>query len=237
MKQITQDMYMLEDVGSASAFVLVSSDGFTLIDTGMTGRTQQLMAQLEENRYALSKLQTIVLTHCHCDHAGGAAELVERSGAKVAAHQDEIPYITQEEILPASPWCQRLMLRHQYGIDHIDIVLQDGDTINALGGLHVIHVPGHTPGSIALYQTERRIMFFGDVMFNQKRGLRIAPDSFNTDTAQTEKAARKLAAYPIDIACFGHGPPMLEHAGEDIRKTLNVLKKKENILKEGGEKK
>ncbi len=49
MRQITSDVYMLEHVGSAPAFLLHSQDGFTLIDTGMPGKTKTLITQLEEN--------------------------------------------------------------------------------------------------------------------------------------------------------------------------------------------
>lgn len=45
-------------------------------------------------------------------------------------------------------------------IKQIHISLSDGDCLEALGGLHVISVPEHTPGCIALYQKERKIMFF-----------------------------------------------------------------------------
>lgn len=225
MKQIAQDIHILEGVGSASAFLLGTPENFTLIDTGMLGKTKQLIAQLEEHQYALSGLRTIVLTHCHNDHTGGVAELVQRSQAKIAAHQNEIPYIKQEQTLPASSWFQGLVLRlldliFKTHISRVDIALNDGDTLDALGGLQVIHVPGHTPGSIALYQPERRIMFFGDVLFNEKGRLRIAPKIFNSDTPQTEEAARKLASYPIDIACFGHGEPIVENAGDKIREVI-----------------
>lgn len=225
MKQIAQDIYMLENVGSAPAFLLGTPVHFILIDTGMPGKTKNLIAQLEEHQYALSGLRTIVLTHCHADHTGGVAELVKRSGAKVAAHQDEIPYVKQEQLLPADSWVKHAMLWifdrvFSTHIAQVDIALHDGDTIDILGGLKVIHVPGHTPGSIALYQPEQRIMFFGDVIFNEKSGLRIAPNIFNTDATQTEEAARKLASYPIDIACFGHGEPMSENAENKIREVI-----------------
>jgi glyoxylase-like metal-dependent hydrolase (beta-lactamase superfamily II) len=104
-------------------------------------------------------------------------------------------------------------------IDHVDVALNDGDIVDALGGLHVIHVPGHTPGSIALYHPERRILFSGDIFFNE-RGIRVAPKFFNVDTTQVQEAAHRLAAYPIDIACFGHGEPILKDAGDRIREAI-----------------
>jgi glyoxylase-like metal-dependent hydrolase (beta-lactamase superfamily II) len=225
MRQITSDIYMLENIGPAPAFLLVSQNGLTLIDTGMLGKTKTLFTQLEENNYALSDLQMIVLTHCHQDHTGGVATLVKRSNARIVAHQDEIPYILQKRILPASStvkkifrWgVDRLFSTH---IDHVDMAIKDGDIIDALGGLQVIHVPGHTPGSIALYQPERKIMFCGDIIFNE-RTITLPPKIFNVDTAQVQEAARRLVEYPIDIACFGHGEPILKDAGDRIREAIH----------------
>jgi len=224
MRQITSDVYMLEHVGPAPAFLLVSSKGLTLIDTGVPGKINTLIAEIEATDHARADVKQIALTHCHTDHVGNVAEIVKRTQAKVIAHRDDIPYILQQQTLPAlSPLkklifglMDRIVKTH---IARVDTSVADGDTIDALGGLRVIHVPGHTPGSIALYQPERKIMFFGDTMFNE-RGLKVSPKIFNVDTAKVKDAARKLAAYDIDIACFGHGTPLTENAGKKIRDFL-----------------
>nr|ABD75791.1 hypothetical protein [uncultured bacterium] len=223
MRQITSDVYMLEHIGPAPAFLLVSN-GLTLIDTGVPKKTSTLIAEIEATNHALSDLNQIVLTHCHADHTGSVTELVKRTNAQVIAHQNEVPYLLQQQPLPASSTFQKVLRAvadkiFSAHIDRVDTTVVDGDTIDALGGLQVIHVPGHTPGSMALYQPERRIMFFGDIIFNE-RGLKVAPNIFNVDTAKVTEAARKLAAYDIDVACFGHGEPFTENAGEKIRKFL-----------------
>lgn len=224
MQQITSDVYMLEHVGSAPAFLLAASTGATLIDTGMPGKIKPLLTEIEATQQPLKAIKQIVLTHCHADHTGNVAELVKRTQAKVIAHQDDVPYILQQQTLPASSPLKKLMLGlmdrvFKTHVERVDTTVADGDTIDALGGLQVIHVPGHTPGSIALYQPERRIMFFGDIIFNE-RELKIAPKIFNVDAEKVAEAARKLAAYEIDIACFGHGEPYTENAGERIRQVI-----------------
>jgi glyoxylase-like metal-dependent hydrolase (beta-lactamase superfamily II) len=107
----------------------------------------------------------------------------------------------------------------------VNTPLQDGAIVDALGGLQVIHVPGHTPGSIALYQAEQRILFCGDAIFHHgssSGGGRIAlpPRMFSVDPDQAEASTRKLAALPVEVACFGHGEPILEGAGERLREAL-----------------
>ena len=224
MREITKDVYMLEGIGPAPAFLLADPDGFTLIDSGGPKKIKTAIAEIEATKHAVTDLKQIILTHCHSDHTGSVAELVRRSQALVVAHQDEVPYILGEQRLPSSSFLQKVMFGlmdrvFPLHIARVDTSVVDGDTIDTLGGLQVIHAPGHTPGSIALYQPERKIMFFGDLLFNE-RELKIAPKLFNVETSKVADAARQLAAYDIDIACFGHGEPYTEQAGERIRQRL-----------------
>jgi glyoxylase-like metal-dependent hydrolase (beta-lactamase superfamily II) len=83
----------------------------------------------------------------------------------------------------------------------------------------VIHVPGHTPGSIALYQPERQILFCGDVFFhdNPKKGLQVSPPIVSVDVARARESARKLAALPVKTLCVSHGEVILEDAATVMR--------------------
>jgi glyoxylase-like metal-dependent hydrolase (beta-lactamase superfamily II) len=227
MRQIAPDVYMMEGIRRANVYLLTSREGVTLVDTGIAGDADRIVAQLEEGGYTLSDLRAIVLTHCHGDHTGSAAELAQRSGAQILAHRDDVPYIEQTKSLPDGPFLRRLLnwLSDQFfktAPCKVNRVLLDGDTIEALGGMHVFHLPGHTPGSIVLYQPGRRILFCGDVLFNAnplsgKEGLQLPPRVFSLDVAQAEESARKLADLPVDVLCSGHGDPILERAGEKIR--------------------
>jgi glyoxylase-like metal-dependent hydrolase (beta-lactamase superfamily II) len=117
---------------------------------------------------------------------------------------------------------QKVMKQFDCNVKHVDISLNNGDTINVLGGLNVISVPGHTPGSIALYEEKRRIMFFGDVIRNsEKRGLTVGiPEKFNCDTHQTEADAALLLSYSIDYALLSHGEPVTENTNEILKRLL-----------------
>jgi glyoxylase-like metal-dependent hydrolase (beta-lactamase superfamily II) len=203
----------------------------TLVDSGLPGAADQIAAQLQEKGHPLSNLQAIVLTHSHADHTGGAAELARRSGAQIMAHQDEVPYIEQTAPLPFGSLLKRLSnwlgdrLLFKRAPCKVDRALQDGDVIETLGGLQVIHTPGHTPGSIALYQPEGRILFCGDAFFNRnpltgKKGLQLSIPLFTLDVAQMRESARRLAALPVEVLCFGHGEPILRGAGDRLRVLL-----------------
>ena len=83
-----------------------------------------------------------------------------------------------------------------------------------LGDLRVIHVPGHTPGSIVFYQPEQQLLFCGDVLFNGnpftgRGGLQMPPRFFSVDPAQTEVPAKTIC---FNLCNRGTGPQ--ESGGE-----------------------
>jgi glyoxylase-like metal-dependent hydrolase (beta-lactamase superfamily II) len=111
---------------------------------------------------------------------------------------------------------------HEAHIDKVDLSLKEGDVVNALGGLQVLHAPGHTPGSIALYHPTRQMLFCGDTITNRKE-IRCSPSYISVDVDQARDSARKLADYPVEVAYFGHGTPILEQAGQKIKEAVDKL--------------
>lgn len=93
MREILKDIYLIEGIGTANIYLLKMNKGFALIDTGIFKKTQKLINLIEDNGFKMADLKIIILTHCHCDHIGGAAELVKASQAGVAANADDIPFI------------------------------------------------------------------------------------------------------------------------------------------------
>ncbi|MGD2177350.1 MAG: MBL fold metallo-hydrolase [Anaerolineae bacterium] len=231
MREVVSNVCMFEGLRGCNVYLLVSGEGLTLVDSGLAGDAGRIVAQLQEVGHAPSELHSIVLTHAHGDHAGGAVVLARRSGAQVLAHRDEVPYIEQTQSLPAHSAVQRLLFRlgdrmlFRLSPCQVDRPLEDGDVIAALGGTHVIHTPGHTPGSMALYQPEQRILFCGDALFNAnpvtgKPGLRLPMPLVTLDTAQARDSVRKLSTLPVQVLCCGHGEPILDGAAESIEAVL-----------------
>lgn len=218
MKQLFENVYLIESSMGANVYLLDNGDSFDLIDSGIFKGTNEIIMQLDNSQFDPKNIRQIILTHCHCDHIGGAAELVKLSGAAIAAHIEDIPFILQEDVI-SGPY-RNMMIQEQIymkqfncAVKVVNIALADGDIIDTIGGLQVIHVPGHTPGCIALYQAEQKIMFFSDVIRNKaSKGLVIGvPEKFNIDTQQVILDANKLLSYQIDYALFGHGVPIMEN--------------------------
>jgi glyoxylase-like metal-dependent hydrolase (beta-lactamase superfamily II) len=228
MHQVVPDVYRITGLRGVNVYLLVSGGDLLLVDSAMPGDADRIASQVQEQGYALSALRAIVLTHAHVDHVGSAAVLARRSGAQVLAHSEEVPYIERTRPLPTASLLWRIldrlsgrMLRRQPAC-HVDRALKDGEIIAALGGLQVIHTPGHTPGSICLYQPERQILFSGDTLFSRnplsgKRGVQLPPGLLISDLAALRESVHRLAALPVQVLCAGHGEPILEGASTRIR--------------------
>jgi hydroxyacylglutathione hydrolase len=112
------------------------------------------------------KVERILLTHGHIDHAGGAAELAGKFSVKV-----EGPHIADKMFLDNLP--QR---GADFGINGARAVtpdrwLKDGDEV-VVGGLKfsVHEAPGHSPGSVVFFNADNKFALMGDVLFQNSIG-------------------------------------------------------------------
>ena len=90
----------------------------------------------------------------------------------------------------------------------------------------MLHVPGHTMGSIALYLPGRKMLFSGDAAAN---ALGLGPPSgpfgmFNEDREQVKESFRRLAQLDFEVACFGHGKPLDKEASLAFRRAADKLR-------------
>ena len=128
-------------VGSyrTNCYVLTSAGRALVIDPGDEG--DLLIRELGD-----AHVSRIVLTHCHSDHIGAVNELVERYGASVCVGREDAVGVADPHL---SGFDEE---GSDYRVERVDRLLDDGDAL-AWGEdrLEVIATPGHTPGSICLY--------------------------------------------------------------------------------------
>ncbi|HZB61772.1 MAG TPA: MBL fold metallo-hydrolase [Microvirga sp.] len=146
------------------------------------------------------QVEKIILTHGHIDHAGGAAELRDALGVPVEGPHEADRFLLDglEETglaygIPARPVMP-------------DRWLAEGDTVSVGGvSLHVLHCPGHSPGSVVLVSPEQRFAIVGDVLFQGSVGRSDLPGG--DGKALIRSIREKLLPLGDDIAFIcGHGP-------------------------------
>jgi glyoxylase-like metal-dependent hydrolase (beta-lactamase superfamily II) len=197
-------------------FAHVLDDGAALIDTGYAGSSRAIERALERMGHGLDDVHRVVCTHGHPDHAGSARALADR-GIEVAIHPSDAERMrTGWGSLIRRPSRGRLFAAMTPPLDRFT-PLHDGDVLPFLGGLEVIHTPGHTAGSVCLYGARDRVLFVGDAL--QRRGGKIgfASALYSDDARAAERAVRRLAAYDVDALVFSHYPPLREHANDALR--------------------
>ena len=208
--------------GVSNCYMVYDKEIF-LVDTGMPGRSNEIIDFLKKNlKQNPEDVKTIVITHHHFDHTGSLDKLKKITGAKVAVHSADAVYVSGEKSQAGSAFMVLLvkLMKLIYRIEPItpDIILSDGDLI---GDYEVIHTPGHTPGSICLYNPNNKVIFVGDNL-NYSKGKINGPGSrLIPDPEKYKESMRKLGDLNIEVILTGHGPPVIS----DVNKKLGEFLK------------
>ena len=214
---IAPGVHQVRAVG-ARVTVLKTPDGAVLVDTGSRGSLQLIAAGLKALGVAGDQVKLIVLTHCHPDHAGGLAELVDFTSAPVAIHQSEADILRGEE--PAPSFLRRQALQNAHPLFAmfsgrpvaVQYPLEDGDYLPEIEGVRVIHTPGHTEGSICLFVESAKVLIVGDAL--QFRFGKLLPPSwlFTRDPEMARESLARLLDVDFTTLCFSHFPPIQDNA-------------------------
>lgn len=171
-----------------------------VIDPGMINKQEEEALAAFVKREGLT-VTHIINTHLHIDHAIGDKYASEAFGAPVYAHKDD-------EILGQRMMQQANMFGLGAKIDNVSInsYLNDGDRIKiGEGTLEVLHVPGHSPGGIALYDAQGHFVIAGDSLFAGSIGRTDLPGGDMTQLI--DNVHNKLLTLPGDTVVYsGHGP-------------------------------
>lgn len=217
------DLNFLDLSSAVAAFLLQSSEGPVLIETGPHSTLPRLLASVEQAGYRPADIRHVLLTHIHLDHAG-AAWWFARQGATVYVHPKGLPHLMDPAKLMASARMiyQDQMDRlwgemHPIAADRLRQVNDDEELI--LGDIRVIarHTPGHAVHHIA-WQWED-CLFTGDV-----GGVKIGsgpvmppcppPDIHLPDWMQSINRMRELSAEKLYLTHFGQVTDKERHLDE-----------------------
>lgn len=214
----------LHRVGSdlINCYLVEGSDGVTVIDAGLSGHWSELATELAVMGCSLRDIRALLLTHGDTDHIGFAERLHRELGVPVYIHDGDAARARGEErtkpawgSVKVGPllsflWygARRGGLRTTY-LTEVDTVA-DGETLDLPGSPRVIHLPGHSPGSVAFYAPAVEALFVGDALTTRHvltgaEGPQPAP--FTDDPDQALASLAKLETLEARWVLPGHGPP------------------------------
>ena len=200
--RLTENLIQLTRFRFVNAYLVREEDGFTLVDTMLSGRAGELIAAA---RLAGGDVKRIVLTHGHGDHVGSLDALKDALGVDVhmpeldaRIHAGEKPY----EGKLRGGWPKLATVP--------DVRLSAGDRI---GSLETVASPGHTPGHVSFLDTRDRALIAGDALATlggvstpEKLHWRFPLVWFATwDRAKAGESARALRQLDPSLLACGHG--------------------------------
>ena len=202
------------------------SKDLSIIDPGLVGKGKRKLERIKEANIELNDIKRIILTHTHLDHIGCTREFMEAiPNLKLWVHESEAEFLeTGDERIVYGSEMFAGMIGYQYNLKRgdfkfsVDKKLKKGDILE-IGGFsfEVIHVPGHSMGSIALFDKENKVLISGDTVYADYGIGRV--DLFSADPAEMKKSLYKLGELNSEILLPGHNRILLSGAKEAINET------------------
>jgi hydroxyacylglutathione hydrolase len=217
MPKVTEDVYHIpgqdELMPDSHTYVLgkLSSQNLSLIDPGLVGKGSYKIQSIQKAGIELSVIKRIIMTHTHLDHIGCLAEIQKQlPWAELWVHRSEGELLEQgDERAVYGMDTFRGFCQEHFGLKPGAFKFQvnrklDGGEILDFGdaGWEVIHIPGHSMGSIGLYHPPMKILIPGDVVYADYAIGRF--DLYGADASELKKSLLKLAELKVDILLPGH---------------------------------
>lgn len=195
-------------LASVNCYLIKTNDGFILIDTGDSRKRDELEKELKNAGCEPGNLKLILITHGDSDHTGNAAYLRDKYGAKIAMHQGDSGMVQKGDMLSNRRGNLLAKIINPFmGLSRSnrftpDFHVEDGTDLSEYGlNAKIIHIPGHSSGSIGLLTSDGDL-FCGDLFTNTKKP---AINSIMDDKVAANKSIEKLKGLNVDMVYPGHG--------------------------------
>ena len=209
-------------------YLLEAGGRLTLLDAGLPRDWREFLSVLSRLGHSPADVDAVLITHHHRDHAGNA-ERLRSSGARVFSHPADAPYLRGEKHLSDRgvvryiwrPWYAGYILSYlAKGIIRTPPVaqldeLQDGEVLDVPGSPRVLHAPGHTAGSCALFLEKQSLLFTGDALVTLdvtrgprgRQGPQVVRGPHTADADLALESLDMLTSTNAQTILPGHGEP------------------------------
>jgi glyoxylase-like metal-dependent hydrolase (beta-lactamase superfamily II) len=223
--------------GVVNFYVVEEGGKFILVDAGTPRDWNFLAKTVSALGLELSSLDAVLLTHAHSDHIGFAERARTTAGARVFVHRSDLDVAKGEKpgkndakltpyLVKAEFYRTVFSLARRGGSRIVPVreasTFADGETVDVPGRPRVVHAPGHTPGTSALFFEDRRALLTGDALatwnpLTGRVGPQVMPAGLNRDTPQALRSLGALENVPADVLLPGHGESWTDGAVEAVR--------------------
>ena len=211
MREIVPGVFIFLGRGyNCNGYLVTDDNSALLIDSGLGdignnwGSNIGQQQELEEIIKKYEFIDKICLTHAHLDHSGGIMSLKHnlREKVRILAHENESKHLENPDINYIDP----LTKSGNITSIKIDEKLKNGNKINLNNlVLEIWHTPGHTEGSVCLYEPEKKLLFSGDTIFPEGSfGRADFPGSNSSDLVTSLES---LTSLEVNILLAGHMEP------------------------------
>ncbi len=217
MPRVTDTVYFIpgqdEFIPDSHVYVIGAKDSgdLSLVDAGLMGKGSYKIRSIREAGFKPEDIKRVIMTHTHLDHIGCLREIrKELPGAELWLHgQEAAPLEEGDERTVYGMEAFRDMCQAQFGLESGDFTFQadrrlkDGERLD-IGGLtwDVLHIPGHSSGSIALYDPAEKVLIPGDVVYADFAIGRF--DLHGANGATLKESLFRLAELDVRILLPGH---------------------------------
>ncbi len=200
--EITDEIYQVGGGDCSAAedgaiYLIRFGERAALVDSGCGNSVEQVLRNVRACGVEPERVELLLLTHCHYDHAGGASAVRDRTGCRIVAHSEDARYLEEgDNRVTAALW---------YGARirpfSVDLKLNRPRERLGLGDrfIEAIHAPGHSPGSV-VYLAES---CGSRVLFGQDVHGPLHPDLLS-DRGRYQQSLALLLSLEADILCEGH---------------------------------
>ena len=226
--EIIEGIHRVDEASSnmahSNVYLVINEKDLVVVDTGMPGNAKKIVAYIQKIGHQPSEVSTIILTHYHIDHAGSVKALKDLVNAKTAVSAEDKDFVSGAKPYPKP---KNILARAASSFIkvapvNVDITLKDGDRI---GSLTVIDAAGHTPGSIFLYDLQRKVLFAGDTLRLDGDKVVAGPKQYVWDEEKEQQSIAKLATLDFDVMLPGHGEILKTNASNAVKEFIDSNKK------------